>query len=116
MIAPDSLPDSGLRMNECCSLRICTPEGYPPDVQRMAREIIEVYTLPELRGQGFAKELMEKVCAEADASAMALLIHVEPSDETTEKIRLQKFYAKFGFAVFQSEPLLMCRTPKGSAH
>ncbi len=98
-----------LRMNEGCSLRISVPEGYPPDVQRLAREITELYTAPENRNQGFARDLLKTVCAEADAAGIALLVHVKPEDETTESERLQRMYAKFGFAVFQKRPLLMCR-------
>lgn len=106
----------GLRLNEGCSLRVCIPDGYPDEIKQVAREIIDLTTIPELRNQGYAKKLLGQVCQESDVSGYSLLIQVKPFDETTEKVRLQKFYAKFGFVVFQAEPLLMCRKAKGSAH
>ena len=108
--------DAEWRMNEGSQLRIRPPEGFPDEIRAVARELTEFYTKPEFRNQGMGRELMEKVCKEADEAGFALIIHVKPEDETTEKVRLQKFYAKFGFAVFQMNPLLMCRVAKGSAH
>lgn len=98
-----------IRMNEGCSLRIAIPKGFPEEIQRVAREITELFTLPDKRNQGFARKLLESVCEEADKSGLSLLLECKPDEDDTESERLQKFYAKFGFAVFQREPLLMCR-------
>lgn len=111
--------DAELRMNEGSSLRLTVPgDAYPPEVQQVCRELTELYTLPEFRGQGKATELLENVCKEADDAGMSLLIHVKPYDDCKmESVRLQSWYARLGFVVFQSKPeVLMCRVPKKVAH
>jgi GNAT superfamily N-acetyltransferase len=101
-----------IRLNEGCSLRIQVPVGFTPEVAAVSRELIEFYTLPDKRGQGFAKKLLESVCKEADDAKISLLIHVKPYDGQSDSVRLQSFYAKHGFVVFQTNPTLMCRVPK----
>lgn len=102
-----------LRLNEGSSLRIEVPTGYPEEIQAMARELIELRTEPDKRNQGYASSLLAQVCEEADEAGIALLVHCQPEDCTTDSKRLQSFYARHGFAVFQKSPLLMCRTPNG---
>jgi len=46
------------RLNEGCSLRICVPEGFPVEIQQKSRELIELYTLPDKRNAGFARDLL----------------------------------------------------------
>jgi len=101
------------RLNEGCSLRICVPEGFPVEIQQKSRELIELYTLPDKRNAGFARDLLNSVCKEADTAGISLLVHVKPYDGQNESKRLQSFYAKMGFVVFQTEPTLMCRMPNG---
>ncbi len=109
--------DAEIRMNEGCSLRVQCPEGYPPEVQGVCRELTEFYTLPDKRGQGFAKKLLENICKEADEAGFALLLHCKPYDDcTTDAKRLESLYSQNGFVVFQQKPKLMCRVAKVSEH
>lgn len=108
-----------LRMNEGSSVRIQVPKGFPDEIKWKCKELTELYTIPEKRGQGFAEKLMQEVCQEADKSHFPLLLHVKPykvvDNDTgiTDSKRLQAFYARHGFVVFQAKPvILMCRTPK----
>ena len=101
--------DAEVRMNEGSSLRVQVPTGYGDDIGLICREITDLVTLPEFRNQGFAEKLMQTVCDEADLAGFSLLLNAKPGDELTESERLQRFYAKFGFVVFQRKPCLMVR-------
>lgn len=101
--------DAEIRMNEGCSLRVCVPKAFPDHVQAVTREIVELKTLPEYRNQGFAEKLLQQVCNEADDAGFSLLLHVKAEDNATDSKRLQAFYAKHGFVMFQNKPVLMCR-------
>ena len=105
---------SDMRLNEGASLYIRSPEGFPPEIQARAREIVQLYTEPDRRGQGYARKLMEEVIKEADAAGMGLLLHCKAEDGQTVSERLQSFYAGLGFMVFQRDPLLMCRPVNAS--
>lgn len=48
------------------------------------------------RGQGYARQLMDQVLADADAEHIALILSVEPGAGTDET-RLRAWYARLGF-------------------
>lgn len=100
---------SNLRMNEGASCEVQVPIAFGDEVQQKCRELTNLKTEPDKRGQGFAKKLLEQVCQEADNAKMALIIYCKPEEEGIVSTRLQKFYAKFGFVVFQTSPCLMVR-------
>lgn len=95
--------------NEHCSVEICVPTGYPPEIQAVAKEVVNLHTDPDYRNQGFAEKLMMQVCEQADAAGFHLLLHAKPADGQTDSGRLQSFYERLGFEAFQAEPLLMVR-------
>ena len=73
-------------------------------------EMSSVRTEPEYRGRGDASALVFATCGDADLSGKFLLVHVEPdADSPLDKQALAEFYARYGFAPIQANPLLMVR-------
>lgn len=68
-------------------------------------EVSGVFTDADYRGQGYATELLQAVCEDADIDAVVLALM--PSDAG-----IQKFYERFGFRVIQPRPVLMARLPQ----
>ena len=104
-----SLIACGKRDNGPASLRIAVPTALPLHLRARIREVVEVYTDPEDRGKGHARDLMQRVCTSADFSNTWLMVHVEPGEQAIELQRLAEFYARLGFTPFQATPLLMVR-------
>lgn len=105
----DPMIDHRIRINEGCSLYIRVPTGYDAEIAQKCREITDLLTEPEKRGQGWAKMLMKQVCDEADQAKMSLILHCDPSEKGIVSARLRGFYESFGFVVFQNKPCLMVR-------
>ena len=73
----------GTRTNDHASLKVCVPTALPMHLRARIREIRSVETVPDQRGKGFAKDLLERVCISADLSGTWLMLHVEPGDDVT---------------------------------
>lgn len=100
----------GLRGNSKCSLTLGEPSAFPDDIKAACVELTNLSTDATWRGQGMADLLMAQVCKEADEAGKSLILTCKPIDLQTDSKRLQSFYAKHGFLVFQTKPLvLMCR-------
>jgi GNAT superfamily N-acetyltransferase len=61
------------------------------------RMVDNVYTDPQARGQGQARQAMEYILAEADQAGTPLKLAVSPGDTATDAQRLQQFYEGLGF-------------------
>lgn len=63
------------------------------------------------RGRGYAREMMTRVCTDADLEQETLLLAVEPDGTGADKVALKRFYGSLGF-VYMAEDT-MIRSPKG---
>ena len=81
---------------------VTMPSKYMPDG---VTELSALLTDPAHRREGFATELLQEVCNEADIEGAILAL--SPVDADT-----QKFYERFGFIEIQPRPVLMARAPQ----
>jgi hypothetical protein len=78
------------------------------------REIVSLSSTNQRKG--YATTLMWTVCHEADEALITLILQPKPFESgPLDDQRLQRFYEKFGFVIFQKEPVvLMARSPTRS--
>lgn len=111
----DIVMKSGARTiaKKSASLRIRRCTALPEHMRKDTREVLELTTVPEKRGQGYATSLMHALCREADAANITLVLFVKPFDDEPLSAReLRTWYSKtFGFTVLQEDPVLMARMP-----
>ena len=103
----------GLREHKRASLRVAVAECLPEDMRDQTREIVSLSSDDQRKGH--ATTLMWTVCHEADVGWITLILQPKPFESgPLDDARLQRFYEKFGFVIFQKEPVvLMARSPKG---
>lgn len=97
-----------------CYAQVIKCEGVPKHMQPHTREVTGLYTQELERGKGYATTLMHKICRDADACNIVLLLEPKPfGDEGLSESYLIGWYeATFGFNVIQSAPtVLMARMP-----
>ena len=100
-----------------CRIRQCT--ALPERMRERSREVTALLVKPEDRRKGYGTSLMHKVCREADAAGIVLVVWPmafarRESDMDDEQ--LSRWYEfNFGFIVIQYKPeLLMARLPDGT--
>lgn len=91
-------------------------EGMPPEVAERIRWIRDVETQDGHKRKGWATKLMTKVCKEADAANMGLMLEPNGYGDMPD-IELQRWYYKhFSFITVQTSkkdlPCLMFRAPR----
>lgn len=98
------------------SCRIAQTIALPLHMRSRVRELKDVKTSPERRGQGDATALIHKVCLEADMLGITLLIMVRDFNEGPLGIeKLVDWYSKtFGFQQIQEKPVVLMARPPGS--
>ncbi len=111
--------------NEHASCRVVQNPELPADMERV-RELTRVWTEPGSRKQGYATELVQTVCDEADASNVVLILQPKSFGDAWTKgagakdqgaylalksEKLEGWYRRFGFVRTQSNPVLMARAP-----
>jgi len=96
-----------------CRVRQCT--ALPERMRAKTREIVDVETPFTEQGKGYATTLLHKVCREADAAGLVLVLSPQPFGDNINlsKDQLIGWYERsFGFAVIQHQPMvLMARMP-----
>ncbi len=96
-----------------CRVRQCT--ALPERMRAKTREIVDVETPFAEQGKGYATTLLHKVCREADAAGLVLVLTPQPYGDNINlsKDQLIGWYARnFGFAIIQHDPMmLMARMP-----
>lgn len=99
--------------NEHAKCEIRKNPELPAEMQERVREVINVWTDPESRQQGYATQLMQTVCEEADLENKVLILTPKPFDNTcgVGREKLISFYKRFGFVVTQKDHVLMARAP-----
>lgn len=74
------------------------------------RMVSHVETDPRHRGKGHATHMMRKVCQQADAVGLSLVLEPKPyDDEPMDRNALESFYTRLGFMRIQDDPVLMVR-------
>ena len=105
-----SVGHAKLRVRQCPAL--------PPALQKTTRELVNVETPFSEQGKGYATTLIHKVCREADAAGLVLVLTPQPYGDNINlsKQQLEDWYARsFGFCVIQTEPMtLMARMINGT--
>ena len=108
--------NTGTRSIGPASLRVRRSNALPHDMQDSTREIANLEVPAGQQRRGYATTIMHKVCREADAAGIVLLLWPAPYGDTGMSLeQLAVWYAdEFGFAAIQSEPMLMARMPDGT--
>lgn len=105
-----SVGPARLRVRQCPAL--------PPALQATTRELTNVETPFAEQGKGYMTTLIHKVCREADAAGLVLVLTPQPHGDNIclSKTQLEEWYARsFGFHVIQREPMiLMTRMVNGT--
>jgi hypothetical protein len=105
-----SVGPAKLRVRQCPAL--------PPALQKTTRELVNVETPFAEQGKGYMTTLIHKVCREADAANIVLVLTPQPYGDNINlsKQQLEEWYARsFGFHVIQREPMtLMARMVNGT--
>lgn len=105
-----SVGPAKLRVRQCPAL--------PPTLQKTTRELVNVETPFAEQGKGYMTTLIHKVCREADAAGLVLVLTPQPYGDNINlsKQQLEDWYARsFGFHVIQREPMtLMARMVDGT--
>jgi hypothetical protein len=101
----------GLREHKTSSLRVCVAECLPEDMRDQTREIVGLESRNPRKG--YATTLLWSVCHEADLAGITLILQPKPFGEASlDSEKLERFYQKFGFVIFQQIPVvLMARSP-----
>lgn len=110
---------NGVRALGPASLKITYNTCVAPHLRGRLREITSVCVEPEHRRQGHGNALMGAILMEADAHGVALLVQVNPYDNTDndmDRDALSQWYARKGFVQIQDEPRLMVRMPEELTH
>lgn len=103
---------TGTRTSGHAACRVRHTNAVPASMRADIREVCGVEVPAEHQGQGHATALMHKVCSEADAASIVLVLWPQPWGDNIALSRDQliEWYAStFGFQVIQPEPVLMAR-------
>lgn len=99
-------------------LRVRQCPAMPPALQKTTRELVNVGTPFAEQGKGYMTTLIHKVCREADAANLVLVLTPQPYGDNINlsKQQLEEWYARsFGFHVIQRDPMtLMARMVNGT--
>lgn len=100
------------------TLRVRQCPALPPALQKTTRELVNVETPFAEQGKGYMTTLIHKVCREADAANLVLVLTPQPYGDNLNlsKQQLEDWYSRsFGFHVIQREPMtLMARMANGT--
>ena len=106
---------SGERRVGPAHLRVRQCTALPERMRAKTREIVDVETPFAEQGKGYATTLLHKVCREADAAGLVLVLSPQPFGDNINlsQAQLLDWYQRsFGFQPVQTEPMvLMARMP-----
>lgn len=105
--------DTGARSFGPASLRIRRTDAFPLYLRDAIRELYSLQVPASEQRNGYATNLMNQVCREADAYSIVLVLLVEPFlNCSLSRTEIAAWYAlKFGFVTIQPEPMMMARQP-----
>lgn len=103
--------NAGLRTYKHASCRVHAPTSVPEHLQGQVRELISLRS--DNQGNGEARDLMHRVCKEADHFKMVLMLTAKPFEAGIPEDKLKSFYKRFGFFVASDKaPDVMVRAPR----
>lgn len=105
-LGPRTFCSASLQVREC--------EALPAHMRDSTREVVALEVPEADRRRGYARELMERTVAEADAAGLLLIIVPAPygDAEAMSREQLAQWYCRrFGFRAIQHEPLILARQP-----
>lgn len=106
--------ETGTRNVGPASLRVRRTVAVPVEMRERVREICQVEVPSPFQNRGLATTLLHKVCREADAANIVLMLWPQPFGDhiSMSSAQLIAWYAnEFGFVQIQPEPALMARQP-----
>ena len=109
--------ESGPRSVGPARLRIRQTDALPSSMKMRIREVVDLSVDLLERNKGYGARLMRKVCAEADEANVVLVLWPKPfgTEPGLHVNRLVEWYNRdFGFAIIQTEPILMARMPNST--
>lgn len=105
---------NGYRHAEGAQARVTYSQAVPPHLRGRVREVSSLMVDQAARGHGHATQLMRDLMREADDADLALLVVVEPFDDSPiDAVALKGWYSRMGFVEIQAEPCVMVRMPHG---
>ena len=104
--------EPGIRSTGPAWLQLVRMAGIDKTVTAGLLEVKSVQTAKPSRRQGHASRLLRAICAEADKDGTILVLTPAQFDNgPIGTQQLKGWYERFGFAVIQEKPVLMCRDP-----
>ncbi|MER6382092.1 GNAT family N-acetyltransferase [Streptomyces sp. NPDC001118] len=74
--------------------------------------VTEIAVWAECRGRGWGSEVLKKVCRDADAEKVTLLLSVEPGPDGLSAEALVSWYERHGFSRAINDETVMIRLPE----
>lgn len=108
------MPTGERVVGKVARLRVRQTDAVPVAMRGRVREVVDVEVDAAHQNKGYATRLMNKTCEEADAANVVLLLWPFPYGEDqalTENQLVEWYNRSFGFAVIQTNPILMARMP-----
>jgi hypothetical protein len=105
---------TGIRKVGPASVKVRQTNAIPLRMRDRTREVTSLEVPEADQRKGYATTLMHKVCREADAANIVLMLWPMPYGDNIalSQAQLVGWYARqFGFSVIQPEPILMARLP-----
>lgn len=106
--------ETGPRKVGAATCRVRRTNAVPLEMREGIREVAALEVPAAEQGKGYATSLMHKVCREADAAGIVLVLWPQPWGDNIAMGRMQliDWYARtFGFQTIQPDPVLMARLP-----
>ncbi len=94
--------------------RVRQTNALPAHMRDGTRELCSLQVPVAEQGKGYATSLVNKVCRDADAAGIVLVLWPQPFGQhiALSRGQLEEWYARaFGFQRIQPEPVLMARPP-----
>lgn len=102
----------GEREHLGASLTIGVAKGLPVHMRAGIVELTDLYTKPQFRRQGYAYDLLLRVCLEADLARKVIILTVgDGIIGGADKQGLLNLYGRHGFVPVQASPMILARTP-----
>lgn len=111
------MPTGERTVGKVARLRVRQTDAVPLEMRKRVREVVGFEVDAEHQRKGYGTRLMNKVCEEADAANIVLVLWPDPYGEDaaitamTQEQLVEWYNHSFGFAVLQMNPILMARMP-----
>lgn len=110
----DDVMKTGERRVGSATCRVRQTQAVPFRMRARVREVTALEVPFEEQNKGYATTLMHRVCSEADAANIVLVLWPRPFGDNISLSKQQLidwYHERFGFQCIQPEPYLMARMP-----